>query len=98
VENAVTHGALRRPGGGRVTLSTRVAGDSMLCVVEDNGPGMPESSVRAGAFGLRSVRRRLELRYPERARLSLESSPGGTRSIVELPRHGGAAREPGHPA
>jgi len=86
VENAVNHGALRRPGGGLVTLRTALSGDSMLCVVEDNGPGIPESSVRTGAFGLRSVRRRLELRYPNRARLSLESSPAGTRSIVELPR------------
>jgi len=98
VENAVTHGALRRPGGGKVTLRTLVAGDSMLCVVEDNGPGMPESSVRAGAFGLRSVRRRLELRYPERARLSLESSAKGTRSIVEVPRQGALLRDPGSPA
>jgi signal transduction histidine kinase len=86
VENAVKHGALRRAGGGRVTIRTSVTGESMTCVVEDNGPGLSGDSVRSGAFGLKSVRRRLELRYPERARLSLESSGEGTRSIVELPR------------
>ncbi len=86
VENAVKHGALRRSGGGRVTIRTSVSGESMTCVVEDNGPGLSTDSVRSGAFGLKSVRRRLELRYPERARLSLESSGAGTRSIVEVPR------------
>jgi signal transduction histidine kinase len=91
VENAVKHGALRRSGGGRVTIRTSVVGDSMTCVVEDNGPGLSTDSVRSGAFGLKSVRRRLELRYPERARLSLESSDAGTRSIVEVPRQLAAA-------
>jgi signal transduction histidine kinase len=86
VENAVKHGALKRVGGGRVTIRASVAGESMVCVVEDNGPGLSSDTVRTGAFGLKSVRRRLELRYPERARLSLESSGAGTRSIVEVPR------------
>lgn len=86
VENAVKHGALRRSGGGRVTIRTSVAGDAMTCVVEDNGPGLSGETVRSGAFGLKSVRRRLELRYPEHATLSLESSGTGTRSIVEVPR------------
>jgi LytS/YehU family sensor histidine kinase len=39
---------------------------------------------RSGAFGLHAVRRRLELKYAD-AHLRLESSPDGTRSIVELP-------------
>jgi LytS/YehU family sensor histidine kinase len=91
VENAVKHGALRRVGGGQVTIRTRVEGDSMVCVVEDNGPGMPATGIRTGAFGLKSVRRRLELRYPDRARLSLESGSGVTRSIVELPRQAALA-------
>jgi signal transduction histidine kinase len=91
VENAVKHGALRRSGGGRVTIRTSVAGESMTCVVEDNGPGLSGEAVRLGAFGLKSVRRRLELRYLERAHLSLESSDAGTRSIVQIPRHSPAA-------
>ena len=87
VENAVKHGALRRRDGGTVTV--RAALDEqepgkVVCIVEDNGPGLPDSEPRAGAFGLRSVRRRLELRYPT-AVLRMESSPSGTRSIVELP-------------
>lgn len=88
VENAVKHGALRRRGGGLVTVRASVDGTNgsrrLICTVEDNGPGLPDSEPRAGAFGLRSVRRRLELKFPE-AVLRMESSTTGTRSIVELP-------------
>jgi signal transduction histidine kinase len=87
IENAVKHGALRRRGGGEVVVrASLVEGSKVLCTVEDNGPGMPESSTRSGAFGLHAVRRRLELKYAEAASFRLESSPEGTRSIVELPR------------
>ena len=85
VENAVKHGALRRRGGGVVTV--RAALDDtrrVICTVEDNGPGLPDVEPRQGAFGLHSVRRRLELKFPD-AVLRMESSRSGTRSIVELP-------------
>jgi signal transduction histidine kinase len=86
VENAVKHGALMREGGGEITVRTELAGGSKLvCTIEDNGPGVPNGSTRPGAFGLLSVRRRLALRYSDAAALRLESSPAGTRSVVELP-------------
>jgi LytS/YehU family sensor histidine kinase len=86
IENAVKHGALRRNDrDGRVALRAHRNPDgSLVCVVEDNGPGMPDADdVRQGAFGLRAVRRRLELEAP-RASLRHESSSQGTRSIIEL--------------
>jgi signal transduction histidine kinase len=95
VENAVKHGALKRPDGGEVSVRIQLQpGGTVLCTVEDNGPGIAAEQ-RAGGFGLQSVRRRLELRYPERSNFRIESSPEGTRSIVELPQDlaagGGAA-------
>lgn len=90
VENAVKHGALRRRQGGRVVVRASFSngvddGDRrVVCVVEDNGPGMPDGAPRQGAFGLHSVRRRLALRFPD-AKLSIESSQDGTRSVVDLP-------------
>jgi LytS/YehU family sensor histidine kinase len=91
VENAVKHGALRRGDrAGEVAVSASVRADgSLQCVIEDNGPGMVDADVRAGAFGLQSVRRRLELEMP-RGCLRMESSTTGTRSIVEV----SAAPEP----
>jgi len=97
VENAVKHGALRRRGGGVVRIRTSLEGEEgdrrVVCVVEDNGPGLPSTEPRPGAFGLRSVRRRLEIRFPE-AELRLESSERGARSIVELPIVGAPAAAP----
>jgi signal transduction histidine kinase len=86
VENAVKHGALRRgDGAGEVVVraSRRRNDGALVCVVEDNGPGMPDADVRAGAFGLQAVRRRLELES-HGATLRFESSSEGTRSIVEI--------------
>ena len=90
LENAVNHGALCRPGGGEVTLRTSIAclasgAFEVICIVEDNGPGMSDKPLRPGALGLRSVRRRLELEF-EGATLDIASTDGGTRSIVRLPR------------
>jgi signal transduction histidine kinase len=97
VENAVKHGALRRGSEGQVTVRAELVGDGttssrLVCVVEDNGPGIPDTEIRSGAFGLHAVRRRLELRFTDQASLRLESSPSGTRSIVELPPQTAVAR------
>jgi signal transduction histidine kinase len=85
VENAVKHGALRRgDGSGEVVVSASRRGDgALVCVVGDNGPGMPDVEIRDGAFGLQAVRRRLELEAPS-ASLRLESSDEGLRSVVEF--------------
>ncbi len=87
VENAVKHGALARMSGGWVRLRVSVEDEDslrLLCVVEDNGPGMRPGPPREGSLGLKMVRRRLELRYPD-ASVNFESSRDGTRAIVALP-------------
>jgi signal transduction histidine kinase len=90
VENAVKHGALQRSRDGKVVVRAffvKTDGGRparLSCVVEDNGPGMTASPPRSGAIGLKSVRRRLELKYTE-AELHCTSSPEGTRWSVELP-------------
>jgi signal transduction histidine kinase len=89
VENAVKHGALGRKNGGRVEIRIEmVAANKLVCTIEDNGVGMRDGSARPGAFGLHSVKRRLQLQYAERASFRLESSGEGTRSIVEIPLEG----------
>jgi signal transduction histidine kinase len=88
VENAVKHGALRRPEGGEVAVRASVgtrADGHLTCVVEDNGPGPLASTPRAGALGLDLVTRRLSLKYGRSAELRLESGDGRTRAVVTLP-------------
>jgi signal transduction histidine kinase len=87
IENAVKHGALQRPGGGTVTLRVHWTGDMLECVVEDDGPGAPPGEPRPGAFGLRAVVRRVELKYPgARVRLEARGDGPGTLARVEIPR------------
>jgi signal transduction histidine kinase len=75
---------MRDDGAGEVVVrASRREDGSLVCMVEDNGPGIPSEGVRAGAFGLQSVRRRLELESA-RGSLRLESTRQGTRSIVEI--------------
>lgn len=86
VENAVKHGALRREDGAGIVRVTASRDDdgTLVCIVEDNGPGIGDDEIRQGAFGLQSVRRRLEL-GPEGALLRLESTKEGTKSVVRIP-------------
>jgi LytS/YehU family sensor histidine kinase len=89
VENAVKHGALRAEGPGRVRIAIRAdePAQQLVCTIADNGPGAPTGPVREGAFGLESVRRRLQLRYGDKARLSLTRIDGETVAKVEIPVH-----------
>lgn len=91
VENAVKHGALKRADGqGEVRFATglvpegHTGSDRLVCSIEDNGPGFDEAT-RTAAFGLRAVRRRLELKYGNEGSLTLQSSTLGTRAVVSLP-------------
>jgi hypothetical protein len=88
VENAVKHGALRRPEGGEVAVRTMLEPREpgrVTCIVEDNGPGPQNGAKRPGGIGLDLVTRRLALRYGKSAEFRLESRDGRTRSVVAIP-------------
>jgi len=88
VENAVKHGALRRPEGGEVAVRAtagRDGGGRLTCVVEDNGPGPAPGSARPGALGIDLVTRRLALKYGAAAEFRLETVGGRTCSVVVIP-------------
>jgi LytS/YehU family sensor histidine kinase len=88
VENAVKHGALRRPEGGEVAVRAGLdpqAPGRVRCVVEDNGPGPQAGKRRSGALGLELVTRRLALEYGRAAAFRLERDQGWTRSVVDIP-------------
>jgi LytS/YehU family sensor histidine kinase len=85
VENAALHGALCRDGDG--VVSVRAFGCPEVgtrIVVEDNGPGFDPACRTGATLGLYLVRRRVALECPG-AQFRIESSPNGTRAILELP-------------
>jgi signal transduction histidine kinase len=84
VENAIVHGALRASGSGVVTVRVRMpTAEHVEISVEDNGPGLADST-RSGAVGIANVRRRLELTRPD-GTFTLESDTTGTRARMTLP-------------
>ncbi|HVY29003.1 MAG TPA: AAA family ATPase [Polyangiaceae bacterium] len=75
-ENAVNHGVRRKEGGsGTVSISARLRDDTVILRVSDDGPGWYEGKGGTG-FGLRSVRRRLQLVYGNRAELTVVKAKG----------------------
>lgn len=84
LENAIEHGALRKPGG-RVLVSSQRRGNQIIIVISDTGPGMHgESSDSQTGLGLRLVRDRLRLAHPQ-ATMTIDSSDAGTQVTLCLP-------------
>ncbi len=75
VENAVTHGVGRNVEGGTVSIALREDGEGLRLRVSDDGPGWYAGKGGTG-FGLRSVRRRLQLMYGESASLEINNERG----------------------
>jgi signal transduction histidine kinase len=82
VENAIHHGALH--GGGHVEVDVRIADGQLRCTVDDDGPGLAATPVRAGARGVELVRHRLAVEAPG-STLELASRAPGTRAVITLP-------------
>jgi signal transduction histidine kinase len=86
LENAIQHGALRRPSGGRIRVDIRVAAGALRCTIEDDGPGMPATPPAHGGdrpHGLELTRRRLACDAPG-STLVVDATPTGTRATVQL--------------
>ena len=93
VENAVRHAVAPRPEGGTITVRGRRDGEALLLEVIDDGPGLPPAvadgtaeGLGAGGHGggLANVRRRLALRFGDRASMEVQGSDG-THITVRLP-------------
>ena len=87
LENAIFHGALQRPGGGHVRIALSRRAGALRCTIEDDGPGVAPAPAPAAPrdrpHGLDLTRRRLAC-DPPGGTLVVESSPTGTRTVVEL--------------
>ena len=100
VENAVKHGIVPKPQGGRVCISVSQEGSNLCLVVQDTGMGMTGETlarVKKGAIskgiGLTNVRERLKNVYGPECVLTIDSIYGEGTTIrfavpLEVEEHG----------
>jgi two-component system LytT family sensor kinase len=85
VENAVKHGILPREAGGSLAVSIARHDGALRITVADDGPGLSNDAALRSGVGLANTAERLEELYGEKARLSLDFSPGRGEATIELP-------------
>jgi len=94
VENAIRHGIAPRTEGGRVDIvALRNDGDLQI-LIQDDGVGFGEATIREG-LGLRNTRARLSQLYGNGERISLERVPGGGALVRLTIPFRSAFQEPG---
>jgi two-component system sensor histidine kinase YesM len=90
VENAITHGLMKKEGKGSLVIGARVEEDRLLLYVEDDGIGLKKAALEQSGFhssyGLRSVEERIRQYYGEGYSLKVtEREEGGVRALITLP-------------
>jgi len=95
VENAIEHGIdQKRTGRGALRISGQVGedGNTLVFVIEDNGPGIPPEIAdevlvkQSRGYGLRNVQERIRIQYGNRYGITIASEPGcWTRVRVTIP-------------
>jgi sensor histidine kinase YesM len=96
VENSVRHGIDPRAEGGRVEITARREGETLLLSVADNGSGIERGdgphAPDAGRIGLANTRARLDYLYGPKHSFELHSLPGsGVLVSVSVPFRDNAA-------
>ncbi|MEK4249279.1 ATP-binding protein [Paenibacillus sp. FSL W7-1287] len=95
VENAISHGILKRVSGGRITISIADHGDCVSVTVEDNGLGISKATLDGlldqaanhKGIGLLNTDRRLKREYG--CGLTMKSEEGkGTSVSFRIPKRG----------
>lgn len=87
-ENAVRHGLEPRTAGGKVSISARREGRTLLLTVADNGIGLNPAPTSRRGIGLQNTAERVRRLYGEAAQFQITSPPeGGVRVSLTLPFH-----------
>ena len=86
VENCIRHGLEPKVAGGRIEVSARREGATLVITVRDDGIGAAPGSLDPASFGLAHVRERLATLYGAAASFALESSQEGSEGSVATVR------------
>ena len=73
VENAFKHGAAEQLGPARIAVALAVRGPDFRCVITNSKNREAPATPATAGIGLRNVRQRLALLYPQRHRLEIEA-------------------------
>ena len=76
MENSIQHGLEPKVEGGRITVTARREGESLLLRVADTGVGTAKAPANERGFGLTQVRERLATLYGRGAALDFSGDPG----------------------
>jgi two-component system, LytTR family, sensor kinase len=86
VENAIRHGVARREDAGRVAVTARREGGTLVVAVRDDGPGVESGPARGPGRGLANTRERLAVLHGDHASLTVRAvaSAEGGGTVAEL--------------
>ncbi|MGA3189321.1 MAG: histidine kinase [Bryobacteraceae bacterium] len=89
VENSIRHGLSSKVDGGTVKLRSRLLGNRLQILVEDDGVGIPESKLATlfeQGIGVSNVNERLKVLFGDDYKMWIDSRLGeGTSTGIELP-------------
>lgn len=89
IENSVRHGLAKKLEGGAIWLRTRLEGQKMRILVEDDGVGIDASKLASlfeSGIGVSNVNERLRVLFGGEYQMTVDSDPGqGTRTLIEIP-------------
>ena len=92
VENAVKHGAMKRPVG-KVKIQTSCENNQIVITISDNGPGIPaevlanlKSNLPSKGLGLSNVQKRLQKIYGSTHTFDIQTNSEGTTIQIAIPQ------------
>ncbi|WP_105614435.1 sensor histidine kinase [Vallitalea okinawensis] len=89
VDNGIVHGIEKKDGPGRLEVNLRLEGNTLICLIEDNGIGYEhsmEAEHKHTGTGISNVNKRIKLRYGEAYGATVHSKKGeGTKVVLTLP-------------
>ena len=100
VENSVRHGLSSKVDGGTIRVRSRLMGNRLQILVEDDGVGIPEAKLatlfeQGIGIGVSNVNERLKVLFGEEYKMWIDSRPGeGTSTGIEIPEQAGGAPQP----
>jgi sensor histidine kinase YesM len=85
VENSFKHGASKMLTQPIIKLNTRIVENTLLFSITNSKPALNDPSIAKGNLGLKNVRKRLELLYPNEHELTITAEPEVFSVALKIP-------------